>query len=146
LTTKFGRHEKPIPHQGVMNTQQEINSTPPQMGKYQNPGPNQPRYPVDRNILHTREENILLQTRGCQYNVPLESTPTTSDTTLDTVGKVLMIPRPNAEPNPHIPWVPLWQNVHNPHAREAHNYSLVDDLEKSPTSMSVLEYSRTHPC
>jgi hypothetical protein len=52
--------KNPITHQGVMNTQQEINSTPPQMGQYQNPGPNQPRNPVDRSILHTNEEEILL--------------------------------------------------------------------------------------
>jgi hypothetical protein len=41
-----------------------------------------------------------------------------------------MIPRTNTEPNPHILFVPLRHNphVHNPHAMEAHNYSLVDDL------------------
>jgi hypothetical protein len=32
-TTTFNYFEKPIPHQGVMNTQQEVNSAPPQIGK-----------------------------------------------------------------------------------------------------------------
>jgi hypothetical protein len=54
----------------MMNTQQEINSTPPQMGQYKNPGHNQPRNPVDHNILLTSEEEILLQTRGHQYGMP----------------------------------------------------------------------------
>jgi hypothetical protein len=92
-----------IPHEGVMNTQQEINSDPPQMGKYQNPCPNQPRNLVDHNILLTSEEKILLQTRGRQYRVPPKSTPTTSRTNPNTARQPLIIPRPNIEPNPHIP-------------------------------------------
>jgi hypothetical protein len=77
--------QNPIPHQGVMNTQQEVHPAPPQMGQYQNPGPNQPGNLVDRNILLTNEEEILLQTRGRQYGVPPESTPTTSEMAPATV-------------------------------------------------------------
>jgi hypothetical protein len=54
-----------IPHQGVMNTQQEVHPTPPQMGQYQNPG-----NLADHNILLTSEEEILLQTRSPQYSTP----------------------------------------------------------------------------
>ena len=39
--------QKPIPHQGVMNTQHEVHPAPPQMVQYQNPGPNQPGNLVD---------------------------------------------------------------------------------------------------
>jgi hypothetical protein len=117
-----------IPHQYVMNTQQEINSAPQQMGQYPNLGPNQPRNLVDRNILLTTEEEILLQNHSRQYGVPLEYTPATFGTTHDTFKKPLMIPCPNTDPNPPIPCVPLRWNVHNPHARESHKYSLVDDL------------------
>jgi hypothetical protein len=53
--------QKPIPHQGVMNTQQEVHPAPPQMGQYQNPG-----NPTDRNILLTSKEEILLQMRNHQ--------------------------------------------------------------------------------
>jgi hypothetical protein len=35
----------------------------------------------DRNILHTSEEEILLQTRSHPYDLPPESTPTTSEAT-----------------------------------------------------------------
>jgi hypothetical protein len=43
--------KNPIPHQGVMNTQQEILPTPPQLGQYLNPN-----NLVDRTILVTSEE------------------------------------------------------------------------------------------
>jgi hypothetical protein len=56
-----------------------------------------------------------------------------------------VIPRPSTEPPLRIPCIPLRRNVHNPQARAAHNYSLVDDLEQSPTAMSVLEVLQTCP-
>jgi hypothetical protein len=39
----------------------------------------------------------------------------------------------------------LRQNVHKPHTRAAHKYSLVDDLAQSPVAMSVLEVLQTYP-
>jgi hypothetical protein len=57
--------KNPIPNQGVMNTQQYMHLAPPQMGKYQNPG-----NPIDRTILLTREEEIILQMRNRQYITP----------------------------------------------------------------------------
>jgi hypothetical protein len=71
--------QNPIPYQGVMNTQQVINPTSPQMGQYATPGATQPRNLVDRSILLTNEE-ILLQTQNRQYGMPSDSTPTTSET------------------------------------------------------------------
>jgi hypothetical protein len=118
--------QNPIPHQGVMNTQQEVHPAPPQMGQYQNPG-----NLVDRTILLTSEEEILLQMRSRQYNAPPESTPTTSETVPVTVGQPLMIPCPSTEPPLCIPRIPLRWNVNNPQARATHNYSLVDDLVQS---------------
>jgi hypothetical protein len=56
-----------------------------------------------------------------------------------------VIPRPSAEPPLRIPRIPLRRNVHNPQARAAHNYSLVDDLAQSPAAMSVLEVLQTFP-
>jgi hypothetical protein len=54
-----------------------------------------------------------------------------------------MIPRPNTEPNPHIPRMLLRRNVHNPHSSKSHNYSLVNNLAQSPATMSVLEVLQT---
>jgi hypothetical protein len=56
-----------------------------------------------------------------------------------------VIPRPSVEPPLRIPRIPLRRNVHNPQARAAHNYSLVDDLAQSPAAMSVLEVLQTCP-
>ena len=94
--------KNPIPHKGVMNTQQKMHPTPPQMGQYQNPG-----NPADRNILLTSEEEILLQTCSHQYNTPPESTPTTWEESLATSRQPLIIPCPNTEPTIHIPCISL---------------------------------------
>jgi hypothetical protein len=99
--------QNPIPHQGVMNTPQEVHPTPLQIGKYQNPGPIHPRNPTDRNILLISEEEILLQTHSFHYGVPTESNPTISEATPATSGQPLMIPCPNIEPTIRIPRIPL---------------------------------------
>jgi hypothetical protein len=133
-TTVFATSDQPYP-----TSDQPY---PPQMGQYPNPGASQPVNPVDRSVLLTNEE-ILLQTRNRQYGMPPDSTPTTLETLPTTFGQPLMIPRPNVEPILRIPCMPLQQNVHKPHARAAHNYSLVDDLAQSLVAMSVLEVLQT---
>jgi hypothetical protein len=130
--------QNPIPHQGVVNTQQDAQRPPPQAGPYHNLN-----NPAERTILLTSEEEILLQTRNRQY--PAESTSTPPETNPAPAAPPLVIPRPTAEPPLRIPRIPLRRNVHNPQARAAHNYSLVDDLAQSPAAMSVLEVLQTCP-
>jgi hypothetical protein len=130
--------QNPIPHQGVVNTQQDAQRPPPQAGPYYNL-----HNPAERTILLTSEEEILLQTRNRQY--PAESTSTPPETNPTPAAPPLVIPRPTAEPSLRIPRIPLRRNVHNPQARAAHNYSLVDDLAQSPAAMSVLEVLQTCP-
>jgi hypothetical protein len=132
--------QNPIPHQGVINTQQDAQRPPPQMGQYHNPN-----NPAERTILLTSEEEILLQTRNRQYPPTAESTPTSIEANPTPIGPPLVIPRPSAEPPLRIPRIPLRRNVHNPQARAAHNYSLVDDLAQSSAAMSVLEVLQTCP-
>jgi hypothetical protein len=132
--------QNPIPHQGVINTQQDAQHPPPQVGQYHNPN-----NPAERTILLTSEEEILLQTRNRQYPATAESTPTSPETNPTPTGPPLVIPRPSAKPPLRIPRIPLRRNVHNPQARAAHNYSLVDDLAQSPAAMSVLEVLQTCP-
>jgi hypothetical protein len=55
--------QNPIPHQGVINTQQEMHPTPPQIGQY--PHPNNP---MDHTILLTSEEEVLLLSLASHYN------------------------------------------------------------------------------
>jgi hypothetical protein len=132
--------QNPIPHQGVMNTQQDTQHPPPQVGQYLNPN-----NPAERTILLTGEEEILLQMCSHQYHAPAESTPISPETNPTPTGPPLVIPRPSVEPPLRIPCIPLHRNVHNPQARAAHNYSLVDDLAQSPATMSVLEVLQTCP-
>jgi hypothetical protein len=110
------------------------------MGQYHNPN-----NPAERTILLTSEEEILLQTRNRQYPPTAESTPTSTEANPTPIGPPLVIPLPSAEPPLRIPRIPLRRNVHNPQARAAHNYSLVDDLAQSPAAMSVLEVLQTCP-
>jgi hypothetical protein len=96
-------------------------------------------------ILLTSEEEILLQKRNRQYHAPTESLPIPLETNLTLTGPPLVIPLPNTEPPLRIPHIQLCRDVHNPQARAAHNYSLVDDLAQSSTAMSVLEALQTCP-
>jgi hypothetical protein len=132
--------QNPIPHQGIINTQQDTQHPPPQMRQYHNPN-----NPAERTILLTSEEEILLQTRNRQYPPTAESTPTSTEANPTPTGPPLVIPHPSAELPLRIPRIPLRRNVHNPQARAAHNYSLVDDLAQSPAAMSVLEVLQTFP-
>jgi hypothetical protein len=61
------------------------------------------------------------------------------------MGPPLVLPCPTAKTPLRIPRILLHRNVHNPQARAAHNYSLVDDLAQSPAAMSVLEVLQTCP-
>jgi hypothetical protein len=82
--------QNPIPHQGVINTQQDIQPPPPLVGQYLNPN-----NPTDRTILLTSEEEILLQTRNRQYHAPAESPPIPPEANHALTGPLLVIPHPN---------------------------------------------------
>jgi hypothetical protein len=110
------------------------------MGQYANP-----RTPTDCTILLTSEEEVLLQMCSRQYNAPHDPSPTTIEAAPVTTSPTLMIPRPNTNTPLSIPCIPLRQNVTNPRARSAHNYSMVNVLAQSPAAMSVLEVLQTCP-
>jgi hypothetical protein len=110
------------------------------VGQYLNPN-----NPAACKILLTSEEEILLQTCNRQYHTPAESTPISPETNPTATGAPLVIPRPFTKPPLRIPCIPLRRNVHNPQARAAHNYILVDDLAQSLAAMSVLEVLQTCP-
>jgi hypothetical protein len=66
--------QNPIPHQGVMNTQQEMHPAPPQMGQYQNPG-NQ-RIAISSSLA---KKKFFYKCAVVNTMHPPESTPTTSE-------------------------------------------------------------------
>jgi hypothetical protein len=96
-------------------------------------------------MLLTSEEEILLQTCNHQYHAHIESPSIPLETIPTPTGSPLVIPCPNTKPPLPIPHIPLCRNVHNPQARVAHNYSLVDDLVQSLATMTVLEVLQTCP-
>jgi hypothetical protein len=110
------------------------------VGQYHNPN-----NLAERTILLTNEEEILLQTRNHQYHTPAESTPISLEKKPTPMGPPSVIPLPSTEPPLCIPRIPLGRNIHNPQARAAHNYSLVDDLAQSSAAMSILEVLQTCP-
>jgi hypothetical protein len=83
--------------------------------------------------------------RSCQYSMPLDSNTNTLDAPQLPIVQPLTIPRPSKEYIPRAPCTLMRWNVHNPHAREAHSYSLFDDLAQYSTTMSVLEVLQTFP-
>jgi hypothetical protein len=132
--------QNPIPHQGVLKTQQDVQPTPPQLGQYLNPN-----NLIDHTILLTSEEEVLIQTHSHQYRAPAKSPPIPLEKIPSPTRPPLMIHHPNTETPLCIPRIPLPRNIHNPQDREAHNYSLVDDLAQSPSAISVLEVLQTCP-
>jgi hypothetical protein len=117
-----------------------MHPAPTQMGQYANPGT-----PTYCTILLTSDEEVLLKMCSHQYSAHPNSTPTTSEENPATTSPPLMIPCPNTDTPLCISRIPLRRNVSNPQDREAHNYSLVDDLAQSPTIMSILEVLQTCP-
>jgi hypothetical protein len=89
------------------------------------------------------KKRFFCKTRSSIWHSPLNLLQPPQKVAPTTARQPLMIPCPNNEPNIRIPRIPLRRNVNNPHAREAHNYSLVDDLAQSPATMSVLEVLQT---
>jgi hypothetical protein len=56
-----------------------------------------------------------------------------------------MIHHPKTKSTAQNPHPPRCWNVHNPHVGASHNYHLVDELAKSPISMSILEVLEIFP-
>jgi hypothetical protein len=54
-------------------------------------------------------------------------------------------PHPNTEAIPRMPRTPFLRSVHNPHARVARSYGIIDDLAQSPVVMSIMEVLQTLP-
>jgi hypothetical protein len=87
------------------------------------------------------DAKVHVATRSQDYSssqaIPgLESPPPPPEMTLQ-------IEKP--EPPPHILKGVLKCSTHNPNARAAHNYSIVEDLGQTPCAMSALEVLQTCP-
>jgi hypothetical protein len=94
-------------------------------------GQNQQSQDGNRVCIDMVDEKIDIVTQSQDYSskqtIPsLESPPPPPETTLQ-------IEKP--EPQPCIPKGVLKRSTHNPNARAAHNYSIVEDLGQTPCAM-----------
>jgi hypothetical protein len=88
------------------------------------------------------KSDLNLQTRAHDYGNP-ESAK--KDKELPEPSNSLHIEKPVVDPMPHIPKGVLKWTSHNPNARVAQNYSIVEDLAQTPCAMSALEVLQSFP-
>ena len=82
----------------------------------------------------------LLQTRNKNY----EKEASEKGNSIGETSNPLTIEKP-AKPMPKIPKGVFKKTLHNPNARAAANYSIVEDLSQTPFVMSFLEVYRVVP-
>jgi len=112
----------------------------------QNPGGNQGNNQGnDSSTAHIYmcQTEVDLQTRAKSYDTPVTGSHDKEATTSQSAP--LHIERPPVGMMPHIPKSVLKKSAHNPNARAAQNYSIVEDLAQAPCAMSALEVLQTCP-
>jgi hypothetical protein len=125
----------PFPHN------QHLASSSSNAGNAAGGGQNQQLQDGDRLCINMVDAKIDVATRSRDYSskqtIPgLESPPPPPEMTLQ-------IEKP--EPPPRILKGVLKRSTHNPNARAAQNYSIVEDLGQTPCAMSALEVLQTCP-
>ena len=123
--------QNPLPFQGLVATAHS-----PQ------PNPNAPGAPPTaetgvHHLLAMTTEEVNLQTRRNQYRANTEPTNTSMASTSKIANAPLQLPP--------FPCPPIRRIANNATARAAVNYSIVDDLAQTPTTMSSLEVLKTCP-
>jgi hypothetical protein len=119
----------PFPHNQHMAS--ISSNTENAVGGSQNP----PSQDGDRLCINMVDAKVHVATRSRDYSssqaiIGLESPPPPLEMTLH-IKKI--------EPPPHIPKGVIKCSTHNPNARAAQNYSIVEDLGQTPYAMSSLE-------
>jgi hypothetical protein len=126
----------PFPHN------QQLASSSSNAGNVVGGGQNQQLQDGDRLCINMVDVKIDVATRSRYYSskqtIPgLESPPPAPETT------TLQIEKP--EPQPRISKGVLKHSTHNPNARAAQNYFIVEDLGQIPCALSALEVLQTCP-
>jgi hypothetical protein len=93
-------------------------------------------------VNHTKVEEVDLSTRSRDYNNP-ESTSKGKETSYPQGS--LHIKKPEKETMSHIPKGVYKRASHNPNARFAPNYSIVEDLAQTSCAMFSLEVLQSFP-
>ena len=96
--------------------------------------------PTNQNYINMVRSNSFLLTRNKNYESKAQdkgksTVETPSPLTIDKL----------AEPIPKIPKGVFKKTFHNPNARVASNYFIVEYLAQTPYAMSALEVLQSHP-
>ena len=89
------------------------------------------------------EADVSIQTRAKKYETP--GNETTGKEPMGTSANPLQIERLVLDLILRPPKASIKQATHNPNARAAQNYSVVEDLAQAPCVMSVLEVLQIFP-
>ena len=126
----------PFPHP---NQQMVVNvgyQNPPQGGNH--PAPTQGASSSHRDpTIYMMEADVNIQTQAKEYDVP--GNEPTGKEPMATSATPLQIERPVSDSILRPPKASIKQATHNPNARAAQNYSVVEDLAQAPCAMFVLE-------
>jgi hypothetical protein len=125
----------PFPHNQHLASSSSSTGNAP--GGSQNP----PSQDGDRVCINMVDAKIDIATRSRDYSSSKASTSLEAPPPPPEMN--LQIEKP--EPPPRIPKGVLKRSTHNPNARAAQNYSIVEDLGQTPCAMSALEVLQTCP-
>jgi hypothetical protein len=92
--------------------------------------------------LYMVRGDAFISTRAHDYSKPITFE---KGKEVDLPSLPLQIEKPLGETMTHIPKGAFKKSSHNPNARAAHNYSMVEDLSQTPCVMSALEVLQSFP-
>ena len=87
--------------------------------------------------IYMMETDVNIQTRAKKYYVP--GNESIGKESMATSATPLQIERPVSNSILRPPKASIRRATHNPNARAAQNYNVVEDLAQAPCAMSVLE-------
>ena len=132
----------PFPHP---NQQMVVNvgyQHPSQGGNH--PAPPQGAGPSHQDpTIYMMEVDVSIQTRAKKYEV-LGNEPKGKEP-MGALANPLQIERPVSDLILRPPKASIKRATHNPNARAAQNYSVVEDLAQAPCAMSILEVLQSCP-
>ena len=97
--------------------------------------------PASANV-YMMKGDAYISTRAHEYSNPSTSKKSKE---VEIPSLPLQIEKTLGETMTHIPKGVFNKDSHNPNARAAHNYSVVEDLSQNPCAMSALEVLQSFP-
>jgi hypothetical protein len=115
---------------------------PPQGGSH--PAPPQGAGPSHQDpTIYMMEADVSIEARAKKHEAP-RNEPTCKES-VGTSANPLQIERPVSDSILRPPKASIKWATHNPSAKVARNYSVVEDLAQAPCAMSILEVLQSCP-